>query len=104
MQLHGAFLLNIKYFRYKVGIQLNSTDLVVELNNYATKIVNSYIIYAIDNWPKIPPTNFMHKKLFSATNIVKGSDNEKHVYSNYGVSFDGTGEGKYLVMNLPEIL
>ena len=40
----------------------------------------------------------MHKKLFSATNIVKGSDNEKHVYSNYGVSFDGTGEGKYLVI------
>ena len=42
-----------KYFRNKIGIQLNSTPLVVEQNNYATKTVNVYIIYDLDNWQKI---------------------------------------------------
>ena len=28
--LHGAFLPNIKYFRKKIGIQLNSIPLVIE--------------------------------------------------------------------------
>ena len=38
--LHVDFLPNVKYFRNKIGIQLNSTPLVIEQNNYATKIVN----------------------------------------------------------------
>ena len=32
--LHGAVLHNIKYFRYKIGIQFNNTPLVIEQNNY----------------------------------------------------------------------
>ena len=35
------------------------------------------------------------KKLFSVTNIVKNSDKEKYMYSGYGISFDGTGEGNF---------
>ena len=33
-------------------MQFNKTPLVVEQNNYATKIVNGYIVYDLDNWPK----------------------------------------------------
>ena len=32
--LHGAFLLNMKYFRKKIGIKFNSTPLVIKRNNY----------------------------------------------------------------------
>ena len=52
--LHGPFLPDIKYVRYKIGMELNNTLLVVEQCNYATKIVNTYIVYDLDNWPKIP--------------------------------------------------
>ena len=55
---HGAFLPNIKYFRNKIGIQFNNTPLVVEQNNYATKIVNVCIVYDLDNWLKILLRNF----------------------------------------------
>ena len=38
--LHGAFLSNIKYFGYKIGIQFNNIHLDVEQKNYAVKTVN----------------------------------------------------------------
>ena len=36
--LHGAFLPNIKYFEYKIGIQFNNTPLVAEQINYMNKL------------------------------------------------------------------
>ena len=56
--LHGAFLPNMKYFRNKIGIHFNSTPFVIEQNNCTTKIVNVYIVYDLDNWPKTPLRNF----------------------------------------------
>ena len=47
--LHGDILPNIKYFRKKIRIQFNNTPLVVEQKNNATKIVNAYIVYHLDN-------------------------------------------------------
>ena len=47
--LIGALLPNVKYFRNKIEIQFNSTPLVIEQNNYATKTVNVYIVYNLDN-------------------------------------------------------
>ena len=44
------------------------------------------MIYKI--WPKFPRRNF----IFGAGNIVKNSDEEKYVYSGYGIAFDGKGE------------
>ena len=49
--LHCAFLPNAKRFGYKIGIQFNNFPLVVERNNYTTKITNACIIYDIDKWP-----------------------------------------------------
>ena len=42
--VHGAFLPNRKYFGYKMGIRFNNIPLVLEQNNYATKIVNACIV------------------------------------------------------------
>ena len=50
--LSTAFLHNVRLFGYKIGIQFNKSVLVVEQNNYATKIVNAYIVYNLDDWPK----------------------------------------------------
>ena len=61
----------------------------VEQNNYATKIVNAYIVYELVTWPNNPLKNFTLKNcLFGATNIVKNSDKAKWVYSGYGIAFD----------------
>ena len=58
-----------------------------------TKIVNTYTIHDLDNWPKIPRRNFTLKNcFFGATNIVKNSDKSKCVYSGYEIAFDGKGE------------
>ena len=94
--LHGAFLPNVKYFRNKIGIQFNSTLLVIEQNNYATKIANVYIVYDLDNWPKNPLRKITLKNcLFGSTNIVKNNDKEKYVYSGFGIAFDGKGEWSF---------
>ena len=54
-----------------------------------SKIVNVYIIYDLDTWPRNPANNFKFKDcLFEATSVVKNSDKEKDVYSGYGMTFD----------------
>ena len=49
-----------------------------------SKIVNVYIVYDLDAWPKNPTNNFKLKNcLFGETNMVKNSDKEKWVHSGY---------------------
>ena len=97
--LYGVFLPNIKYLGYKTGIQFNNTLLVLEQNSYTTKTVNAYIVYDLDNWPKILPKKFTLKNcLLSATNIGKDNDESKYVYSAYGITFDGLGSLTFLGM------
>ena len=46
------------------------------------KIVNFYIVYDLDDWPKNYLRNFTLKKcLFGVNNIVKSNDKEKYAYS-----------------------
>ena len=88
--LHGAFVCNIKYFGCKIGIQFNNSLLVEEQNNCTTKTVNAYIVYDLDNRPKIPLSNFTLKNcLFCATNIGKNNVKSKYMNSSYGIVFDG---------------
>ena len=77
--LHGTSLLNKKNIRMqKTGIQFHKTPLVVEQNNYATKITNTYIVCDLNNWSKIPLINFPLKNcLLEATSIRK--DKSKYV-------------------------
>ena len=46
--LYAAFLHSTRLFGYKVKIKFDKDPLVVERNNYATKIVNAYIVYDLD--------------------------------------------------------
>ena len=44
----------------KIAIEFNNTPLATEQSNYV-KIVNAYIVYDLDNWPKVPLRNFTLK-------------------------------------------
>ena len=67
--LYIALLHGIRSSGYKIGIKCNKDPLATEQKNYATKIVNAYIVYELDTWPI---TNFKFKNcLFGATNTVK---------------------------------
>ena len=48
-----AFLHRIKLSGYIMGIKFGEDPLYVEQNNYLTKIVNVYVVYDLDAWPKI---------------------------------------------------
>ena len=46
------------------------------------KIVNVYIVYDLDDWPKSYRINFTLKNcLFGVNNIIKSSNKEKYTYS-----------------------
>ena len=81
---YTTFLHSTKISRYGILIKFDNSALVVEENNYVSKIVNAYIIYDLDDWPKIPLNKFtLNNCLFGPTNIVKNNVKEKFVYSNY---------------------
>ena len=62
-------------------MQFNNIPLVVEQNNYTTKIVNVYIVYDLEYWRKITLRIFELKHcLFGVTNRVKNNDKEKYMY------------------------
>ena len=66
--------------------------LVANKNNYLTKIVNVFTVYNVDAWPKNTTDNFNFKNcLFGATSAIKNSDQEKWIYSGYGITFHGAG-------------
>ena len=72
-----------------MGIKFDRDPLAVEENNCDTKIVNAYIVYDLDAWPKNPTNNFIFKNcLLGATSIGKNSDEEWWVYCGYGIPFD----------------
>ena len=52
------------------------------------KVLNDYIVYDLDGWPRNTNNNFKFKNcLFVATNIVKSTDKEKYLYSGYRITF-----------------
>ena len=94
--LYTAFLYSINLSGYRTGMQFYNSVLVVAQNNYATKIVNAYILYDVDIWPKFPK---LKKCLFVRTNTVKNSVKGKYEYSSYDMAFDGA-DSKVLVLTL----
>ena len=89
-----------------MGVKFDKDPSAAEQNNYLTKIVNIYVVYDLNAWPKDPTNNFKLKNpLFGATNIVKHNDKENiwYVYSGCRITFDSVGSG-VLVMAMLEML
>ena len=79
-----------------MGIQFDKDLLAVEQNNCLRKIVNVYIVYDLDAWPRNPTNNFKFKNyLFGVTSIVRNSNKEKYVCSAYGIRFDIAGSWSF---------
>ena len=57
------FLHSIKLCEYRMVIKFDKDPLAIEQNNYTTKIVNVYIVYNPDAWPRYPTNNFKFKHL-----------------------------------------
>ena len=70
--LHGAFLLNVKWFGHKIVIQFNNNPLVAEEKSHVIKTVNVYVVFDLGQWPRNLLNNVVLKIwLFGANNIVK---------------------------------
>ena len=46
---------------YRIRIKFDKNTLLVEQNNYLTKIVNVYIVYDLDAWLRNRTNNFKFK-------------------------------------------
>ena len=83
-----------KRSEYRTGINFDKNLLRGEQDNYLTKIVNAYVVYDVDAWPRNCTNNFKFKNgLFGATNISKNSYKETNVYRGYGITFDSKVRG-----------
>ena len=70
----------IKLSEYRIGIKFDKDPLAVEQNNYWNKVVNAYIVYDLDAWPRNPTKNSnFNNCLFGETKILKNSD-KKSMY------------------------
>ena len=58
LNLCHYFVYSIKLSGYRIGKKFDKDPLAVEQNNYLTKIVNVYIVYDLDAWPRNPTNNF----------------------------------------------
>ena len=66
---------SINLSEYRIGIKFYKDPLHVEQKTYLSKIVNVYIVYDLDAWPRSSTNNFRFINfLFGATNTVKNSD------------------------------
>ena len=55
-----------------MGIKFDRDPLAVEQKNCASKIVDVYIVYDLDVWPRKPVKNVKFQDyLFGATSVVK---------------------------------
>ena len=59
------FLPQLRYDAGKICVNLANSPLVVEQNNYSTKIV---IVYDLNDWPKVLLRNLTLKKMFVWSN------------------------------------
>ena len=88
-----------------MGIKFDKDSLAVEQNNYLSKIVNLYIVYDLDAWPRNLTNNFKFINcLFGATTAVKSSDKENYMYSCYGITFDSAGSWSFDIDTVKNVI
>ena len=76
-RLYAVFFHCMNLSGYRMGIGFYKDPLSAEEKNYATKIINVYLVYDLDVWPIISPNTFKFKNcLFGASSVVKNSDKE----------------------------
>ena len=60
---------------YRMRIKFIKIPLFAEQNNFTEKVINVYIVYDLDTWPRNPTSKLKFKSyLFATINIIKYSD------------------------------
>ena len=85
--LHTAFLNSINLSEYRIRIKFDKDPLAVEQNNYLTKIVNVYIVYGLNDWPKDTINNFKFRNFLSG-----------NVY-NFSVDYNSINKSSILIIH-----
>ena len=76
-------------------IKFDKEPLAVDQNNHTNKILNVFIVYDLDGWPKNPNSRLnLKKSLFGITSLAKIVI-KKYVYSGYETTFDSAGSRSF---------
>ena len=79
-----------------MGTKFDKDSLAVEKNNYASKILNAYIVIDLDAGPRNSTNYFKFKNyLFGSTNIMRNYGKESLLNSSYGMTFDGAASWNF---------
>ena len=61
-------------------------------SSYSKFILNLYIVYGLNNWPRKPTNNFPLKNCLLVTvKLVRNAVKTKFTYNGQGLAFDGEG-------------
>ena len=75
----------LKFYK-SVLVQKNSSSL------FSNLILNLYLFYELNSWPRTPTNNFTLKKcLLGTVKLVKNTIKGKYTYNGRGKAFDGKG-------------
>ena len=78
----------------RVIIKFSNSVLVQKSTSslYSNFILNLYIVYGLNNWPRKPTNNFTLKNfLFVTVKLVRKAAKSKYTYNGQEIAFDGEG-------------
>ena len=78
----------------RVILKFNNSVLVQKRSSllYSNFILNSYIVYNLNNWPRDSSNNFPLKNCLSGTvKLLRNAIKSKFTYNGQGITFDGEG-------------
>ena len=77
-------------FNNSVLVQKNSSSLCSNV------IINLYIVYELNNWPRNHINTFPLKNcLFDTVSLVRNARKSKFIYNGWGIAFDGKGSWSF---------
>ena len=63
-----------------MGLEFYKVALAVEQNNYATKVINTYIVSDLDAWHRSPTNNFKLRNYLFGTKLFGKKQRYERVY------------------------
>ena len=87
----------------KLNLKFNNSVLVQIFFSslYSNFILNLYIAYELNTWPRNPVSNFTLKnRLFVTIKLVRNAIKCKFIYNGWGIAFDREGLRSFVARNV----
>ena len=87
----------------KLNLKFNNSVLVQIFFSslYSNFILNLYIAYELNTWPRNPVNNFTLKnRLFVTIKLVRSAIKCKFIYNGWGIAFDREGLRSFVARNV----